>query len=127
MNFSQTSLHAKVVDTVRFLLSWHDGDPRYSSPDAKQRVAALYLPLLSIAMDVLPILHYFSSDKTQYTNNDDLAPSNINQTVAMAIAGKLPPSTCDTFPSVINLNIFLFNIRNRLVAKVDCGRTMQLM
>lgn len=97
---SQTSLHAKAVDTVRFLLSWHDSDPRYSSPEAKQRVAALYLPLLSIAMDVLPILHHFSSDKTQYSTSDDLVPSNINQTVAMAIAGKLPPSTCDTFPSV---------------------------
>lgn len=87
------------MDTVRFLLSWHDSDPRYNSPEAKQRVAALYLPLLSITMDVLPILHHFSSDKTQY-NNDDLIPNNINQTVAMAIAGKLPPSTCDTFPSV---------------------------
>lgn len=50
-------------------------------------------------MDVLPFLHHFNIDKTQY-NNDDTGPSNINQTVAMAIAGKLPPSTCDTFQTV---------------------------
>lgn len=87
------------MDTIKFLLSWHDSDPRYSSPEARQRVAALYLPLLSIVMDVLPILHHFNMDKTQY-NNEDIGPSNINQTVAMAIAGKLPPSTCDNFSTV---------------------------
>ncbi|KAG5883156.1 hypothetical protein JTB14_033407 [Gonioctena quinquepunctata] len=99
LDMHQTSLHSKAVDTVRFLLSWHDSDPRYNSPEARQRVAALYLPLLSIAMDVLPLLHHFSADKSQYSN-EDVAPSNINQTVAMAIAGKLPPSTCDSFPSL---------------------------
>lgn len=104
---SQTSLHAKAVDTVRFLLSWHDSDPRYASSEAKQRVAALYLPLLSIAMDVLPILHHFSSEKTQYNTNDDLVSSNINQTVAMAIAGKFQPSTCDSFQSVSSRPLFL--------------------
>ncbi|KAJ8913567.1 hypothetical protein NQ315_017118 [Exocentrus adspersus] len=104
LEMSQSSLHSKAVDTIRFLLSWHDSDPRYASPEARQRVAALYLPLLSIAMDVLPLLHHFNVDKTQY-NNDDAAPSNINQTVAMAIAGKLPPSTCDSFPSSRKLGI----------------------
>ncbi|KAJ8930196.1 hypothetical protein NQ314_017036 [Rhamnusium bicolor] len=99
LEIHQSSLHSKAVDTVRFLLSWHDSDPRYVSPEARQRVAALYLPLLSIAMDVLPFLHHFKVDKTQY-NNDDMGPNNINQTVAMAIAGKLPPSTCDTFQTL---------------------------
>lgn len=62
MNFP--SLHSKAVDTVKSLLSWHDGDPRYVSPEARRRVAALYLPLLAIAMDVLPLLHHFAVDKT---------------------------------------------------------------
>ncbi|CAH1183209.1 unnamed protein product [Phaedon cochleariae] len=99
LDMHQSSLHSKAVDTVRHLLSWHDSDPRYSSPEAKQRVAALYFPLLSIAMDVLPLLHHFQADKSQYSN-EEMAANNINQTVAMAIAGKLPPSTCDSFPTL---------------------------
>ncbi|CAG9858416.1 unnamed protein product [Phyllotreta striolata] len=96
LEMHQVSLHSKAVDTLKQLLSWHDSDPRYSSIEARQRVAALYLPLLSIAMDALPLLHRFSADKTQFAN-EDAAPGNINQTVAMAIAGKLPPSTVDNF------------------------------
>ncbi|CAG9827394.1 unnamed protein product [Diabrotica balteata] len=99
LEMHQSSLHTKAVDTLKQLLLWHDSDPRYSSSDARQRVAALYLPLLSIAMDVLPLLHHFTVDKTQFSN-EDVGPSNINQTVAMAIAGKLSPSTCDSFPSL---------------------------
>ncbi|XP_056642383.1 dedicator of cytokinesis protein 7 [Diorhabda sublineata] len=99
LEMHQPSLHTKAVDTLKQLLSWHDSDPRYSTVEARQRVAALYMPLLSIAMDVLPLLHHFGTDKSQYTN-DDVGPSNINQTVAMAIAGKLPPSTCDGFSTL---------------------------
>ncbi|XP_022913566.1 dedicator of cytokinesis protein 7 [Onthophagus taurus] len=51
-----SGLHQKAVDILRYLMYWHDTDPRYSSPDAKKRVAALYLPLLNIAMDVLPLM-----------------------------------------------------------------------
>lgn len=99
-------MHSKAVDTVKILLSWHDNDPRYNSPEARQRVAALYLPLLSIAMDVLPILHHFHADKTQYST-EEAAPCNINQTVAMAIAGKLAPS--DNFPTVSVYTTVPFN------------------
>jgi hypothetical protein len=81
------------------LLSWHDSDARYSTPEARRRVAALYLPLLSIAMDVLPLLHRWASDKTdRYPTEDE--PANINQTVALAIAGKVSPVTCDNLQSV---------------------------
>ncbi|XP_044752960.1 dedicator of cytokinesis protein 7 [Coccinella septempunctata] len=92
-------LQGKAVDTIKSLLIWHDSDPRYSSPDAKRRVAALYLPILSIAMDGLPLLHHFKIDKLDRYVNDDSGPSNINQTVALAIAGKLTAGTCDTFSS----------------------------
>lgn len=93
-------MHSKAVDTVRSLLAWHDNDPRYASPEAKVRIAALYLPLLSVAMDVLPLLHHFGSDKTDRYTNDDTGPTNINQNVALAIAGKLPAPTCDSFQTV---------------------------
>ncbi|CAG9768957.1 unnamed protein product [Ceutorhynchus assimilis] len=97
------SLHLKAVDTIKSLLSWHDSDPRYLSPEARHRVAALYFPLLSIAMDVLPLLHSFSADKndSRFTH-DDLGPTNINPNVAMVIAGKLPHSTCDSFQTLQN-------------------------
>lgn len=88
------------MDTIKSLLSWHDSDPRYASLEARRRVAALYLPLLSIAMDVLPLLHRWASDKGDRYPSDE-ASTNINQTVALAIAGKLSPVTCETLQSVI--------------------------
>lgn len=45
------------VNAVLSLLSAHDADPRLSSPDVKARVAALYLPLVSIVMDAQPQLY----------------------------------------------------------------------
>lgn len=93
-------VHEKAVDTLKSLLSWHDSDPRYSSLEAKRRVAALYLPILSIAMDCLPILLYYKFEKLNYSSeNESNGPANINQTVALAIAGKLSPATCDAFSS----------------------------
>ncbi|XP_066258807.1 dedicator of cytokinesis protein 7 [Euwallacea similis] len=97
----QASLHNKAVDTVKSLLSWHDNDSRYVSPESKHRVAALYFPLLAIAMDVLPLLHPFTQDKNdRFVHEEHHGPSNINPSVAMAIAGKLPTSTCDAFQSL---------------------------
>jgi hypothetical protein len=99
LDMNKPNLHVKAVDTIKSLLSWHDSDARYSTPEARRRVAALYLPLLSIAMDVLPLLHRWASDKTdRYPTEDE--PANINQTVALAIAGKVSPVTCDNLQSV---------------------------
>ncbi|KAF5303063.1 hypothetical protein FQR65_LT08392 [Abscondita terminalis] len=91
-------LHAKAVDTVKTLLFWHDSDPRYNMPEARKRVAALYMPLLSVAMDVLPFLHHWPKDKSdRYAAEEINTPTNINHNVALAIAGKLPHTSCDTF------------------------------
>nr|CAI5841828.1 unnamed protein product [Callosobruchus analis] len=87
-----------LTDLATVLLEMHD--PRHNSSETKQRVATLYMPLLSIVMDVLPILHHFQADKTQYNTNEEMALTNINQTVAMAIAGKLLPSQGDGFPTL---------------------------
>ncbi|KAH1008877.1 hypothetical protein HUJ05_009380 [Dendroctonus ponderosae] len=110
----QPSLHNKAVDTIKSLLSWHDSDPRYASPEARHRVAALYFPLLSVAMDVLPLLHMFSQDKNDRFSSEDHAPSNINPSVAMAIAGKLPTSTCDSFQASRKLGVNAEATRNLL-------------
>lgn len=40
----------------------HDSDVRYAEPECKARVAALYLPLLLIVMDMLPQLYSWNND-----------------------------------------------------------------
>ncbi|KAK5645751.1 hypothetical protein RI129_004215 [Pyrocoelia pectoralis] len=98
LDMQSSALHNKAVDTIRALLIWHDSDPRCIIPEAKRRVAALYMPLLSVAMDVLCILHHWGNDKTDRYNTEEInTPTNINQNVALAIAGKLPHTSCDSF------------------------------
>lgn len=59
------------------------------------------MPLLSVAMDVLPVLHHWGGDKTdRYSTEEINTPTNINHNVALAIAGKLPHTSCDTFQQV---------------------------
>lgn len=83
------------------MLYWHDSDPRYASPEARKRVASLYIPLLAVAMDTLPLLYHWNSDKSdRYSTDESQATTNINQTVALAIAGNLLPNNNETFQSV---------------------------
>ncbi|XP_050551818.1 dedicator of cytokinesis protein 7 isoform X1 [Spodoptera frugiperda] len=57
-------LQCAAVGGVLALLTAHDADPRLAPPDTKARVAALYLPLLGIAMDAHPQLYRgFSTNK----------------------------------------------------------------
>lgn len=106
---SNTALHSKAVETVRSLLSWHDGDPRYQSPEARRRVAALYLPLLSIAMDVLPLLYHWGSERNDRYSLEEAVSSNINENVALAIAGKISTVGYDTFNMVKEaIKVFVF-------------------
>ena len=67
---------SQAVDIVKDAISMHDIDNRYDSPECRSRIAALYLPLLAIIMEVLPTLYGYESEK------DDL----INESVANAIA-----------------------------------------
>ncbi|CAM6031703.1 unnamed protein product, partial [Sphagnum compactum] len=59
MELSNSDLHGKSIRALRDLLASHDTDPRLVEPDAKARVAVLYLPLLGIVMDIIPQLHSF--------------------------------------------------------------------
>lgn len=43
-------------------MTTHDLDSRYSDPEARARVAVLYLPLLGIVMDAIPQLHTYLND-----------------------------------------------------------------
>ncbi|XP_021924154.1 dedicator of cytokinesis protein 6 isoform X3 [Zootermopsis nevadensis] len=92
LDIQNPSLHNKVVNLVRNLMTCHDCDPRYAEPECRARVAALYLPLLGIIMDVLPQLYGYHMETRGQTlllpTLDDTEPQNgINQSVAMAIAG----------------------------------------
>lgn len=53
-------------------MTCHDCDPRYAEPECRARVAALYLPLLGIIMDVLPQLHGYQME-TRGKGTDSLS------------------------------------------------------
>ncbi|XP_035909573.1 dedicator of cytokinesis protein 7 [Anopheles stephensi] len=99
LDISNAQLHGKAIRCLRNLLTSHDLDPRYSEVDARARVAALYLPLLGIVMDVIPQLYTPVSQSHDRLNTigqlDDYqgpaasvpAASTISPEVAFAISG----------------------------------------
>ncbi|KAK3891189.1 hypothetical protein Pcinc_004905 [Petrolisthes cinctipes] len=92
LEINNPTIHGRAVNTVRNLLTSHDTDERYAEPDVKARVAALYLPLISVAIDALPQLHSFTSHKyrnpmSSLGDENDNGPTHIHQNVALAIAG----------------------------------------
>lgn len=46
---------------MRNLLTSHDWDDRLAESDQKARVASLYLPLIGIVLDALPLLYDWQS------------------------------------------------------------------
>ncbi|KAE8748545.1 hypothetical protein FOCC_FOCC004721 [Frankliniella occidentalis] len=91
LTLPHAQLHAKAVNMVRNLLTGHDSDPRYEDSECRARVAALYLPLLTIVMDNLHQLHGWRERGRSLLSpalEDGPEPQpGINQSVAMAIAG----------------------------------------
>lgn len=102
LEMQSNALQSKVVATVRNLLGCHDADPRYVASEYKMRVAALYIPLLTITMDALPLLYHWQVDHRwdKFYSSEDYSASGINQNVALAIAGKLPPPNYDAYQQV---------------------------
>ncbi|XP_008101523.2 dedicator of cytokinesis protein 8 isoform X1 [Anolis carolinensis] len=84
----------KAVSAIHSLLSSHDLDKSCLKPEVKVKVAALYLPLVGIILDALPQLHDFTvSDgrngkgRSGSPDEEQEAASQINQNIALAIAG----------------------------------------
>ncbi|XP_067839366.1 dedicator of cytokinesis protein 8 isoform X2 [Heptranchias perlo] len=81
----------KAVNAVLGLLCSHDLDSRYSKPEIKTKIAALYLPLIGIIMDALPQLYDFTDARIRKvrpgSSDGDADTSPINQSVASIIAG----------------------------------------
>ncbi|XP_025059614.1 dedicator of cytokinesis protein 6-like [Alligator sinensis] len=98
-----SALQKKAIGALHNLLCSHEADPRLATPAACALVARLYLPLITIVMDVLPQLHDFSETHrprgrlvpSMLGDDGDGDGSTISPSVAMAIAGSpLPPVPC---------------------------------
>lgn len=62
-------MHGKAIRCVRNLMTTHDLDSRYIEPEARARVAVLYLPVLGIVMDTIPQLHSYLQDSHDNLQN----------------------------------------------------------
>lgn len=97
MELPNSDLHGQSIRAVRDLLASHDTDPRLADPEAKARVAVLYLPLLGIVMDIFPQLHsYLPEDHDRmhtiglledYQGPTGVVSDTISPEVAYAISG----------------------------------------
>ncbi|XP_069991563.1 dedicator of cytokinesis protein 7 isoform X5 [Penaeus vannamei] len=92
LEINNPSIHGRAVNSVRNLLTSHDTDERFTEPEVKARVVALYLPLISIVIDALAQLHTFASNKNRnlmssVSDENDGVATHIHQNVALAIAG----------------------------------------
>ncbi|XP_060697150.1 dedicator of cytokinesis protein 8 isoform X2 [Hemiscyllium ocellatum] len=100
----------KAVNAIVSLLCSHDLDSRYSKPEIKAKVAALYLPLIGIILDALPLLYDFTDARTRKirpTSSDGETDTNpINPSIASSIAGNagntMLKSSAATFTSLLS-------------------------
>jgi len=69
-------LREQAVEVVWNLLASHDADPRYQSQSSRERIAMLYMPLLSIVMDNLANLHHGSERKNDWISSVEKSVKN---------------------------------------------------
>ena len=74
---SDPSIQEQAIDCITDLIACHDSDTRYDEPSCRARVASLYLPLLGIVIEYLPLLHGAPMDDEN---------GSLNLSVANAIA-----------------------------------------
>jgi len=58
IKYRTAKLREQAVELLRDLMASHDADPRYQSRRSRERIAILYMPLLSIVMDNLANLYH---------------------------------------------------------------------
>ena len=59
-------LRELAVALIRDLFASHDANPRYQSQSSRERIAMLYMPLLSIVMDNLANLYHGDERKDDW-------------------------------------------------------------
>ncbi|KAM4809260.1 dedicator of cytokinesis protein 8 [Rhinophrynus dorsalis] len=119
-----TRVQRKVIGAVYNLLSSHDSDPRCQRTEIRNKIAALYLPLVSTILDAIPQLHDFTvldtrSGKVRNADEEPDTPSTINPSVAMAVAGnqfslKTSSMTISSMPTKMYPTLSLESTRNLL-------------
>ena len=83
------------VEVLRDIISTHDQDSRYESSLCRNRVASLYLPLIGVAMEVLPYLHGYESDRDEQLINENVANAIANSSVlSKSSTGDLQSQVC---------------------------------
>ena len=55
--YRSPKLREQAIQVLRDLLAGHDSDLRYNSPEARSKIASIYLPLLSVVMDNYQLLY----------------------------------------------------------------------
>ena len=62
-------LRDQAVELMVDLFASHDADPRYQSQASRERIAMLYMPLLSIVMDNLANLYHGNEGKDDWPSS----------------------------------------------------------
>uniref|UniRef100_A0A8C5LM28 Dedicator of cytokinesis 8 n=1 Tax=Leptobrachium leishanense TaxID=445787 RepID=A0A8C5LM28_9ANUR len=104
-----SKVQRKAINAIHNLLRSHDLDPRCQRTEVKNKIAALYLPLVSTILDALPQLHDFSdtrSGKARSTDDEQDSPSPINPSVAMAVAGNFTIKTSSMTLSSVPMKMY---------------------
>ncbi|XP_041104640.1 dedicator of cytokinesis protein 8-like isoform X1 [Polyodon spathula] len=103
-----SKVQKKAINATHSLLCSHDLDQRCSRPEVRSKIAALYLPLISIIMDSLSHLDFTVAETRGGKGKPEEEPESvtpISQTVAMAIAGNpFNPLTRNTLTSVTSVS-----------------------
>ncbi|XP_026681191.1 dedicator of cytokinesis protein 7 isoform X2 [Diaphorina citri] len=114
------NFHNRIVTLITDLMASHDCDARFVEPEAKARVAALYLPYIALTMDMLPNLHS-GNDVSRIINptSEESVESGLNQSVAMAIAGTsmfgIKTDNYKLFQQTRKVNLSMDNTKNILI------------
>ncbi|XP_053555956.1 dedicator of cytokinesis protein 8 [Bombina bombina] len=87
-----SKVQRKAINAIHSLLSSHDLDPRCQRIEIKNKITALYLPLVSTILDSVNQLHDFTvldarNGKSRSSDDEVESPSTINPSIAMAVAG----------------------------------------
>ena len=68
-DYRMAKLRELAVALIRDLFASHDANPRYQSQSSRERIAMLYMPLLSIVMDNIANLYHGSEGKDNWANS----------------------------------------------------------
>ncbi|XP_054707332.1 dedicator of cytokinesis protein 7-like [Uloborus diversus] len=90
LSMNNPMLQNKGINMVRNLFTSHDWDVRLTEADQKARVASLYLPLVGIVLDALPLLYDWQSSNVGHDAENE-SDYRLSHEVASAISTSSVP------------------------------------